>query len=344
MYKKILITGGAGFIGSHLAGKLARKGHEVTIFDNLDPQVHCNESADLMEDCTNKGVGFIHGDVRDYDMLARAVKGQEWIFHLAAAVGVGQAQYEIKHYVDVNVGGTANLLDILVKKKNKTKKLMVASSMSIYGEGPRRHGNPIPVPEGASPEVNSIYGLTKKAQEDMCLNFGRTYNFPTVALRYFNIYGPGQSLSNPYTGVIAIFLSRLKNNEAPVIYEDGLQTRDFISVHDIVDATILATERDEANYQVFNVGTGKPQTILKVAETLARLLEKDIKPKITHKHRKGDVRHCYADIKEIKNSLGWKPHIDLEQGLKEVVEWSNSQKAEDKFNIATKELMEKGLI
>lgn len=344
MSKNILVTGGAGFVGSHLVNKLVKMGHKVVIFDNLDPQVHCNETKNLTKNYADRGVRFIRGDIRDYDALSKAIEGQEWIFHLAAAVGVGQAQYEIKHYVDVNIGGTANLLDILVKKRDRVQKLMVASSMSIYGEGPRRDGSPIPVPESASPATDSIYGLTKKVQEDMCLNFGKTYNLPTVALRYFNIYGPGQSLSNPYTGVIAIFLSRLKNDKPPVIYEDGLQTRDFISVHDIVDATILAMERKDANYQVFNVGSGRPQTVLKIAETLAKLLGKDIRPEITHRHRKGDIRHCYADIEKIKSTLAWKPRIGLEQGLREVAEWSDSQRAEDKYSIAEKELAEKGLI
>ncbi len=373
MKKKVLVTGGAGFIGSFLVDELVKNGHEVSVFDNLEPQVHPNNQ---LPKYYNKSARFIKGDVRDYAALEGAVSGQEVIFHFASAVGVGQSQYEIKRYVDVNTGGMANLLDILVNKKHKVGKLVVAASMSSYGEGlydckdcggvrpalrtdeqmasgdwepkcPKCEG-PItflPTPEEARQNINSIYALVKRDQEEMVLNIGRTYNIPVVALRFFNVYGPRQALSNPYTGVMAIFLSRLKNDNPPIVYEDGKQTRDFISVHDIVRASLMAMEDPRANYQVFNVGSGAPKTIEEVAGVLARLLGKHgIKPNITKKFRKGDVRHCYADITRIKNAVGFQPKTSFEDGMKELIEWSKKEVAEDRFDAATQELIKKKLI
>ena len=339
--RKILVTGGAGFIGSFLVDRLIEAGHQVTIIDNLEPQVHPDGKPPIY---LNPSACLVVGDVRDYEALRCAIGGQEVVFHLAGAVGVGQSQYEIKRYVDVNTGGTANLLDILANHHHQVKKLVVAASMSSYGEGcyfckednkevrpPLRSSEqiksgywelkcpecdqpiePVPTGEEAVQYCNSIYAYTKKDQEDMVLNIGRTYNIPSVALRFFNVYGPRQSLSNPYTGVAAIFMSRIKNNNSPVIYEDGLQTRDFISVHDICDALILSMEKPEADYQVFNVGSGVPLKIRNIAETLAKLYGKDIEPKILYRFRKGDVRHCYADITKIQQLLGWR---NLESAL-----------------------------
>jgi dTDP-L-rhamnose 4-epimerase len=203
---------------------------------------------------------------------------------------------------------------------------------------------PIPTPETKKQDINSIYSLTKKSQEDMCLMVGKAYNIPTVALRYFNVYGPRQSLSNPYTGVAAIFMSRIKNKNQPIVYEDGLQTRDFVSVHDIVQANLLAMEKNSANYETFNVGTGKPVTIISIAETLAKLYGKNIKPNITNKFRKGDVRHCFADISKIKKMLGFAPMVNFEEGMKELIEWSSNIEAIDKFDDASDELRRHGLI
>lgn len=369
---KVLVTGGAGFIGSYIVDELVKKGYDVVVFDNLDRQVHLSGE---LPDYFNKKAKFIKGDVRDYDSFKKAILDAEIIFHEASAVGVGQSQYEIKKYVDVSIGGTANLLDILVNEKHNVKKLLVAASMSSYGEGKYECGkcgivrpelraekemrggdwepkcpeckgdiNPVPTDETAKQNCNSIYALTKKAQEDMCIIIGKTYNIPAVALRCFNVYGPRQSLSNPYTGVAAMFMSRIKNDHSPVVYEDGLQTRDFISVHDVVRASIMAMESKKADYKVFNVGSGAPLTIKSIAEVLADLYGKKIKPDITNKFRKGDVRHCYADIGLIKKELGFQPKVSFQEGMRELIEWSRKTESVDKFDDAVAKLKEKGLV
>ncbi|MFB0526577.1 MAG: SDR family NAD(P)-dependent oxidoreductase [bacterium] len=372
MSTDVLVTGGAGFIGSFIVDKLIEKGYKVRIFDNLDSQVH---PGSRLPKYLNREAEFIQGDIRDYEKLATAVKGVEIIFHYAASVGVAQSQYEIKKYIDVNIGGTANLLDILVNQKYNIKKLIVAASMSSYGEGNyrcnkcgivrsplrseeqmekkdwelycpncQRKVEPVPTDERARRISNSIYAITKMGQEEMVMNIGKTYSIPAVALRLFNVYGPHQSLSNPYTGVVAIFMSRIKNGHPPVIYEDGKQTRDFVSVHDVVQANMLALEKDEANYEVFNVGSGVARSIKNIAETLAGLCQVDIVPEITEKFRKGDVRHCFSDISKIKDKLGFKPAISFEVGMKELIEWSDKEPSTDKFEQASQELKEKGLI
>jgi dTDP-L-rhamnose 4-epimerase len=368
---KVLVTGGAGFIGSFIVDELIRRGHTVRILDNLDPQVHPGGEKPAY---LNPHAEFMQGDVRDAETLKKALDGREIVFHEAAAVGMGQSQYLIRHYVDVNIGGTANLLDILANTKHSVQKLIVAASQSSYGEGCcacPRHGvikpdfreeeqlqahrwehecpqcgelmPPVPTPETTPMDCRAIYAMSKRDQEEMALNIGRTYNLPTVALRYFNVYGPRQSLSNPYTGVLAIFMSRLANGNSPVIYEDGLQTRDFISVHDIVQANLLAMENDNANYQVFNVGMGIPTTIKDVALMLAKVLSSPIEPTISLKYRKGDTRHSYADITKIQSALNYQPRVTLEEGMKELVEWSRTVNAEDKFEQAAKELAARGL-
>jgi dTDP-L-rhamnose 4-epimerase len=371
MSKKILVTGGAGFIGSFIVDELVKQGHDVRVLDNIDPQVHSNRTPDFL----NKNVEFIKGDITNKGTFKNALQDVEVVFHQASAVGVGQSMYQVEHYTKVNSLGTAVLLDLLVNTEHNVKKLLVAASMSSYGEGSyecencglvepelrteeqmkkrdweihcpkcNRTVKPVPTKETKTQKANSIYAITKKNQEEMCLNIGKAYGIPIVALRYFNVYGPRQSLSNPYTGVVAIFMSRIKNNHSPVVYEDGLQTRDFISVHDVVRANILAMKSNNANYEVFNVGTCKPLTIKSVAGTLAKLYRKDIRPDITNKFRKGDVRHCFADITKIKNKVGFEPKMGFEEGMKELVEWSKTTKAEDKFEKATEELREKGLI
>lgn len=369
-YSNILVTGGAGFIGSFLVDELIKIGFKVRVFDNLEDQVHHGQIPAYF----NKSAEFIKGDVRDYDALKKTIEGIDAIFHLASSVGVGQSNYQIKKYVDTNTGGTANLLDILVNNKLKVKKLVTISSMTGYGEGNylcKKCGvvrpalreekqlkkkdwklycpncvsvvEPIPTDESALDFPNSIYGFSKKTQQDMALLIGKLYNLPTTVLRGFNIYGPRQSLSNPYTGVTAIFISRLKNNQKAIVFEDGLQTRDFVSVHDLVNAFILALKKDEANYQMFNIGSGKKITILEVAETLSKLLGKSNLLQVNQDFRKNDIRHCFADITNAKKLLGWEPKISLEQGFKELIEWSENEKAEDKFSEAQKELEQKGL-
>jgi dTDP-L-rhamnose 4-epimerase len=365
---KILVTGGAGFVGSHLVDELTKK-HEVTIYDNLEPQVHKN-----FPEYLNNGAVFMQEDIRDRTKLRDAISDSEVIFHEAAMVGVGQSMYQIEKYMDVNTMGTAKLLDILANEEHNVKKLIVASSMSIYGEGkyecsdcgivypPLRSNEelknkkwemrcpscgkvvkPVPTDENKPLQPTSIYAISKKDQEEMCLAVGRAYGIPTVALRYFNIYGPRQALSNPYTGVCAIFSSRIKNDNPPIIFEDGLQTRDFISVHDIVHANLLVMEKSKADYEVFNVGTGKPTSILDIARTLSKLYGKNLKPEIVNKYRSGDIRHCYADISKIKK-LGFKPAVSFEAGMHELVEWGMTQKAEDKTEAAYRELKERGLV
>lgn len=369
--KTCLVTGGAGFIGSYIVDELVERGYKVKIFDNLESQVH---PGGKMPDYVNKKAQFIEGDVRDYDALKKALKGVDVVFHKAAMVGVGQSQYQIKRYVDVNIGGTANLLDILANEKNKVSKLIVASSMSSYGEGqyecmdcgivrPEMRGedqmededwelycpicyepvDPMVTSEEKRLECSSIYAISKKNQEEMVLNFGETYGVPSVALRYFNVYGPRQSLSNPYTGVAAIFISRIKHDHPPVVFEDGLQTRDFVSVHDIARANIMAMENESlaGNY---NIGTGQARSIKSIAETLISLYGKDIEPEITGKFRKGDIRHCVADISKSRETFGYSPQIKFEDGMKELMEWSATAESADKFDEAREELKKRGLV
>lgn len=369
--KTCLVTGGAGFIGSFIVDELIKQGYKVKIYDNLDPQVHPGGKVPIH---LNKEAELTRGDVRDYDALKKALDGVEVVFHEAAAVGVGQSQYQIKHYVDVNIGGTTNLLDIIANEKTKVSKIIVAASMSSYGEGQYECGdcgivtpalrsekqmaeqdwnlycplcletvNFMPTSEEKRLECSSIYAITKKNQEEMVLNIGATYGIPAVALRYFNVYGPRQSLSNPYTGVAAIFLSRIKHDNPPVVYEDGLQTRDFVSVHDIVRANIMAME-NELLSGYYNIGTGQPRTIRGIAELLISLYEKEISPEITGKFRKGDIRHCFADISKAQAAFGFEPQVNFEDGMRELIEWSTTAESADKFEEARRELLKRGLV
>ena len=368
---KILVTGGAGFIGSHLVDALVTRGHEVTILDSLDPQVH---PGGRPPDYLNPRARFVRADIRDADALKPLVLQAEAVFHLASAVSVGQSQYEISRYVSVNSAGTANLLDILANEKHGVRKLVVAASMSSYGEGlytctrcgpvrpalrpdeqlARREWqplcpdcglgvSPLPTPEEAALHSNSIYAVTKKNQEEMCLLIGKTYSIPTVSLRYFNVYGPRQSLSNPYNGVAAIFLSRIKNGQPPVIYEDGDQTRDFVSVHDVAEVNLLALETNGADGRALNVGSGRPVRIREVAETLATVSGREVGPEISGKFRKGDVRHCFADTTRLATLLGFTPRVSFEQGIAELVSWSRTAQATDLFSQAREELLSRGL-
>jgi len=370
--KRVLITGGAGFIGSHLANALLAQGHDVTILDSLVPQVHGKEQQ--APPYLPQAARFIRGDVRDRRTLAQVIEKIDIIFHQAAEVGVGQSMYEIERYTGANVGGTATLLGLLAAGKHRVEKLIVASSMSIYGEGAYAcpHCGPVyptvrsrdqleaqeweircphcgqvasPAPTAETKPLfpTSVYAVTKRDQEELCLVVGRAYDIPTVALRYFNVYGPHQSLSNPYTGVAAIFISRLLNGNAPLIFEDGLQSRDFVHVSDIVQANLLAMESDAANYMALNVGTGRPTTILELAYMLARELDSTIEPEIVSKFREGDVRHCVADIALIQKTLGFTPRVSLETGLADLITWSQQQESEDQVNLAFQELERRGL-
>jgi len=373
MLKRVLVTGGAGFIGSHIVDRLVVQGYEVIVYDNLDPQVHKDGKPDYL----NKEAEFIEGDVRDRQNLSNALKGVHIISHQAAVVGVGQSMYEIERYMDSNVRGTATLLDVVVNDYREIEKLVVASSMSIYGEGeyfcescgevthpplrdkqqmkrrqwelrcPRCNSplGPKATPESKPLNSNSIYAISKKVQEEMCLLIGRTYGIPTVALRYFNVYGPRQSLSNPYTGVAAIFGSRIKNNNPPLIFEDGKQTRDFLHVTDVAVANQLAIENSNADMQAINIGTGVARSIEDVAQTLIWLYDKEggIEPRILGKFREGDIRHCYADISKAKETLGFVPSAEFESRMRELAEWGLGQEAEDRFEVARAELVERGL-
>lgn len=367
---KVLVTGGCGFIGSHLVDRLVEEGYKVRVYDLLEEQVHHGKKPTYL----NGEAEYIFGDMRDKEKLKKSLKDIDVVFHQASQVGVGQSMYEIEKYVSHNCLGTAVLLDLLINIKNKVKKLIVASSMSIYGEGAyqcRKCGivypslrseaqlkkrkweifcpycnsevKPQPTSEDKVLSPTSIYATTKRTQEEMCLQIGRAYKIPVVALRYFNVYGPRQSLSNPYTGVIAIFLSRIKNNRPPLIFEDGLQSRDFIYVSDIVEANILAMKNREADYDFFNVGTGKAKNILDVAKTIINLCNREIKPKIINKYRHGDIRHCYADITKIKERLNFFPKVSFEEGISKVLVWSEEKKAKDFTERAQRELQKRRL-
>ncbi len=370
MSKKVLITGGAGFVGSHVADELLRQGHEVRIFDNLAPQVHHHGWPDYLADDLER----MHGDMRDLDAVKRAVMGVDVVFHFAAAVGVGQSMYEISQYMGSNTQGTANLLQALLDTGLRIEKLVVASSMSIYGEGkylcaecgevappPRsaeqlkakrwemlcpvcgRVLKPIATNESKPLQCTSIYALSKKDQEEMTLLFGRTYGLPVVALRYFNIYGTRQALSNPYTGVAAIFASRLLNHRSPMVFEDARQMRDFVSVHDVVQANLLAIQRSEADGMALNIGSGHPITIGDVAQQLTRCLSLTIPAEVTGKYRAGDIRHCFADISAARRVLGYRPRYRFADGIVELVEWLRSQTAVDHAAQMVHELSEYGL-
>jgi len=372
MKKKILVTGGAGFIGSYLVDKLIELGYEVMVFDNLEPQVHGD--GQKIPKYLNKECEFIKGDIRNRDELKKALKDREIVFHQAAAVGVGQSMYEINKYTEVNILGTSNLLDILANENHRVEKLIIASSMSVYGEGKyscvncgvvypklrslsqlkegewemrcpfcNQEVQSLPTDEEKPLHPTSVYSISKRDQEEMCLTIGRAYRIPTVALRYFNVYGPRQALSNPYTGVAAIFSSRILNNHPPCIFEDGLQSRDFTHVSDIVQANLLAMESNDADYEVFNVGTGRPLTVLNIAEALIKSLSSSVDMNIVRKYREGDIRHCYADISKIRDQLGFQPQVKFEKGISEFIGWVRGEEARDQFEKSRRELEEKGL-
>jgi len=363
---KVLVTGGAGFIGSHTVDLLIDKGFDVVILDNLEPQVHGNQKPNYL----NSKANFVLGDVTNSDTWKNVLENIDAVIHLAAMVGVGQSMYQPVRYLDVNTLGTAKFYETLLTRQEFRKniqKIIVASSMSIYGEGSyeckncgivypllrsreqlkkkdweihcpkcNEHVRPIPTNEDKPPLNLSTYALSKYDQEKMSLNYGFALNIPTVTLRYFNVFGPRQSLSNPYTGVCAIFSSRIKNHSPPIIYEDGLQTRDFIYVEDVARANLLCLEKF-TGIDSFNVGSGVSSNVLKIAETLIKLHDSNVEPKITGGFRAGDVRHAFGDVSKIKKELGFISKVSLEEGFKKLIEWSQTQKAVDRFEEAEKE-------
>ena len=366
----VLITGGAGFIGSHVAAELLKTGYHVRVLDSLVTQVH--GATPDRPSYLHRDAEFILGDVRNPEVVDDALAGVDAVYHFVALVGVGQSMYQTAEYTSVNNLGTAVLLERLVKRP--VNKLIVASSMSVYGEGlyvtedgkPHMHASrstrqlkahewemitptgqhlhPVPTPETKQPSLASIYALSKYDQEQMCLIMCRAYGVPAVALRFFNAYGPYQSLSNPYTGVLAIFAARLMNGKRPIIFEDGCQLRDFVSVYDVAQACRLALEMDAARDLVFNVGSGQAISVRDVALKLAGVLGEPIEPEITEKYRVGDIRHCFPDISLAQRILGYKPKMTLESGMRDLAEWLERQTAHDRFNEMRNELASRGLV
>jgi dTDP-L-rhamnose 4-epimerase len=360
----VLITGGAGFIGSHLGDELVRAGYRVRALDSLVEQVHGGEQqrpAYLADE-----IELIAGDVRNGEVVRGALEGVDAVCHLGARVGVGQSMYQPAEYASANTAGTGVLLQALLE--HRVRKVVVASSMSVYGEGayepvpatertreqlergewnPRgRDGEglrPVPTPETKEPSLASVYALTKYDQERLCLLHGAAYGVPTVALRFFNVYGPRQALSNPYTGVLAIFAARLLNDRPPLVYEDGEQRRDFVFVTDVARACRVALERDGADGRAVNIGSGRSSSVLDIAEALARVLGKQHEPEVPRRFRAGDIRHCFADVTLARETLGFEAEVPLDQGLAELASWLEGQAATDRFDEAATELAERGL-
>ena len=373
MSETVLVTGGCGFIGSHLVDRLLAEGHRVRVLDCLDPQVHPDGEP---PGWLNPEAEYTFAPVGDERALAACLDGAGAVFHLAARVGVGQSMYEIERYVDANTLGTAKLLDLLVNRaRERPRKLVVASSMSLYGEGaygcpacgdgiaaarrpedlaagrweplcPRCGGELLARPTGEDkpPDPSSVYALTKYDQERLCLAVGRAYDLPVVALRLFNVYGPRQALSNPYTGVAAIFSARIKAGNPPMVYEDGRQRRDFVSVHDVVAACLLALGDPRADFGVFNVGSGEAISVLDLARLLIDLYGKsgELEPEVSGRFRQGDVRHCFADVSALAR-LGYRPAVGLADGLAALAAWADGEAAEDRFGLAEGELRRRGL-
>ncbi|MEJ2502088.1 MAG: NAD-dependent epimerase/dehydratase family protein [Gemmatimonadota bacterium] len=373
----ILVTGGAGFIGSHLVDALVERGEAVRVLDSLDPQVHgegATQPSLIAGHVAAGRVEFLHGDVTDPDAVERALDGVDVVFHQAAAVGVGQSMYRIVDYVRANTLGAAVLLEAMTARRDRIRRAVVASSMSIYGEGAYRcpeHGTVAPPPRPAAqlesgdfelrcphcarsvaPEATpeskplqptSVYAVSKRDHEELFLSVGAAYEIPTVALRYFNVYGPRQSLSNPYTGVAAIFASRLLNRLPPLVFEDGLQSRDFVHVRDIVRANLRALDADPGAAGVaYNVGTGRSLSLLDMIRALRDPLGGP-EPQVVERFRQGDIRHCYADVSRARDGLGFEAEVAFEEGIDDLVAWAVEQSPEDRVDQATSELDEAGL-
>lgn len=375
--KNVLITGGAGFIGSNLALKLIAKGYQITVLDNLSEQIHGDDPATtspLYRSVADK-VNFIKGTVTSVSDLEKSIKGQDMIVHLAAETGTGQSMYKISHYIDVNIGGTASLLDLLTNTKHTVKKVVVASSRSIYGEGkyhskklgfvyPEHRSDAemqqgdfevkypgcddlelVATDEESKIHPSSVYGITKQNQEQMVLTVCKAINIAGVALRYQNVYGPGQSLSNPYTGILSIFSTLIKNGQEINIFEDGRESRDFVFIDDVVAATILALENDAADHQVFNVGTGVPVDVLEVVKELTANYGVPVKSRISGNYRLGDIRHNFADMAKINKALGFTAKTSFKEGIKQFTDWvSRQQLGASKYEESITEMREKGLL
>jgi len=350
--EKVLVTGGCGFIGSHTVDLLIGKGYEVTILDNLEPQVHRGKVPIYL----NKNAKLIKGDVRDRELILTLVREADAIIHLAAVVGVWQSMYQLNKYLDYNTRGTATLLDVLVNEENDVKKLVVASSIAVYGEGkyhcekcnetkysgPRneeqlknRVWDPpcpdcgtflksLPTDESKPLMPTSIYAMSKRHQEEMCLLIGKTYGIPTVVLRYSNVYGPRQTIFNPYTGAAAIFASRILNNKPPYLFEDGNQLRDYIHVKDVANVNAQVLKSSSVDYQAINIGVGQATSIRRLAELLIEIYRVKLEPHISQRYRRGDVRHCYPDIGKAQRLLNYKPSVSIEQGLRELAQWGKA--------------------
>ncbi|RPA70368.1 NAD-dependent epimerase/dehydratase family protein [Cyclobacteriaceae bacterium YHN15] len=376
--KNILITGGAGFIGSNLGLKLINQGYKVTILDNLSPQIHGDnpekESA-TFQAIMKGGATFIKGSVTEKNDWIKALAGQDAVVHLAAETGTGQSMYEIQKYVDVNISGTSLLLDLLTNSEHSIRKIVVASSRSIYGEGKYScptHGfvypearndedmssgdfeckcpicnselELVPTDEDSKIHPSSVYGITKQVQEQMVLTVGKSLDIPSVAFRYQNVYGPGQSLSNPYTGILSIFSTLIKNNKNINIFEDGKESRDFVYIDDVVDATILGLTKKEADFEVFNVGADKPIDVLTVANELKKNYKSGIDIHISGNYRIGDIRHNYADLTKINKLLGFSPRFSFLKGISNFCAWVENQEVkEDKYQASIEEMKNRGL-
>ena len=367
--EQVLITGGAGFIGRFVADELLARGHKVRVLDSLIDQVHGGKGR---PDALSPEVEFIQGDVRDPDAVRRACVGVDSVVHLAAEVGVGQSMYAVERYTSVNDVGTAVLFEALIAKP--VRRVVVASSMSIYGEGlyrdttgrvvedavkpaaPGPGGSwdplgddgrplvPVPTPETKRPALASVYAINKYVQERLTLTLAPAYGMEGAALRLWNAYGPGQALSNPYTGVLAIFSSRLLNNQAPLIFEDGAQQRDFVHVRDVARAFMLALFEPAAAGGIYNIGSGEVRTVTEVASAISSAMGKSLQPEVTGKARAGDIRHCIPDIGLAERELGYRRQEDFMEGLAELAEWVASQTAEDNVAKARAELEARGLV
>lgn len=370
--KKILITGGAGFIGSHTADALLKKGYDVRVLDILDPQVHGKGERPAYLD---PRVELLIGDVRKREDVSRSVKDVDAVFHFASMTGVGQSMYDIHSYFDVNVNGTAMLLDVLANTSHSVKKIILSSSRAVYGEGKYRcdkcgvvfpqarkreqlemHrweiGCPncgealAPVPTDEDKQLNpiSVYALTKKVQEEMLRMFSETYNVPSVILRYFNVYGTRQAINNPYTGIGAIFTNRALSGQDIYIYEDGRPGRDFVNVRDVVQANLLALENKRAENGTFNVGSGERLTVLDLAKLIKERLESAVDLKFTNQFRVGDIRDCYADLTRSREVLGYRPAVGFAEGVEELISWAKGERIEDRFSEAEDALKKRKLI
>ena len=373
---KVLISGGAGFIGSNLALKLIDKGYEVVLLDNLSRQIHGDNPEDSYTyNLIKNKCELIVGDVTNFEDWRKSLKGVDVVVHLAAETGTGQSMYEINKYVDVNIGGTAKLMEVITNEANQVKKVVVAASRAVYGEGKfqcEEHGivypesredqdmsrgdfevkcpicnqnvEMLPTDEESKLHPTSVYGHTKQSQEELCMIVGKSINLPVVAFRFQNVYGPGQSLKNPYTGILSIFSTRIKNGNGLNIFEDGLETRDFVYIEDITDSITLGIENDNANFQSFNVGSGEKIDVLTVANTLKEKYGSNVNINVSGNYRLGDIRHNLGDLTKIRTLLGYEPKVKFTEGISNFVDWVEKQNVEsDNYEASIEEMKKKGL-